>query len=265
MQNPSPIKKLGQHFLKNERYLTLETNEAAIQPNEVVLEIGPGPGALTGKLLEKATKVIAVEVDKRMVTFLQKKFSAEIENGKLEIIEEDILKAKLPKFDKCVSNVPYQISSAIIELLAEHGKFSVLIIQKEFADRLIAEAGERDYSRLTILANYHFTPVYLEFVPKGAFSPPPKVDSAIVKLVPKRQKPEVADEKLFFELVKALFIHRNQKVSKSFVNSRHFFKLEKDDAKELASKMPEEFREKKVYEMDLYELAELSNWLKELI
>ena len=262
MKNIAPIKKLGQHFLKNKKYVEKEVAEAEIKENETVLEIGPGSGILTEKLLQKAKKVVAVELDKRMVSFLEKRFGNHISEGKLEIISADILKTKLPHFDKCVSNIPYQISSAIIELLAEYGKPAVLIIQDEFAKRLIAEAGERDYSRLTILANYHFTPIYIQLVPASAFSPKPKVDSAIVKLMPRNKKPEVADEKLFFELTKGLFMHRNQKVGKSFINSRHVFNLEKGKAKEIVSKMPEEFKEKKVYQMGIYELAELANWLK---
>ena len=261
---PRAIKKLGQHFLKKQSYVNKEVEAAELSGEETVLEIGPGTGILTEALLQKAKKVIAVELDKRMIEFLEARFKKEIENGKLQIMHADILKTKLPAFDKCVSNIPYQISSSIIELLAACQKPAVLIMQKEFAERLVAEAGERDYSRLTVLANFHFIPMFIADVPRSAFSPEPKVDSAIVKLVPRNRKPPVDDEGFFFLLVKALFVHRNQKVAKSFFNSRHFFGLGKEKAKPIAREL-EQKTQKKVYETPIYELAELSNWLKERI
>lgn len=267
--HPKTIKKLGQNFLKNFKYVELEVQEAEIKADETVLEIGPGSGILTEELLKKAKNVVAVELDKRMVVFLKEKFASELNEKKLELINADILtlheKKQIPQFDKCVSNIPYQISSSIIELLAEYQKPAVLIIQKEFADRLVANAGERDYSRLTILANYHFTPIFLHTVPKTAFSPKPKVDSAIVKLIPRNKKPEVKNEKFFFEFTKALFIHRNQNVAKSFVNSRHFFNLDKENAKQIAGQIPEKYKNRKVYRLDIYELAALADWFNEKI
>ena len=104
-KHPKTIKSLGQHFLKNLKYVELEVNEAEIKPTETVLEIGPGTGILTEQLLKNAKKVIAVELDKRMVEFLKDKFGEEISSGKLELINADILKPdllSLDSFDKCV-------------------------------------------------------------------------------------------------------------------------------------------------------------------
>lgn len=256
--NLKPNKRLGQHFLIKEKYLDLSVKEANIGPEDVVLEVGPGPGTLTSRLLEKAKKVIAIELDHSYVHLLNEEYG----KRNLELIHGDALKVQWPHFDIFVANIPYQISSEIVEKLGTLGKPAVVMFQKEFAQRLIAQAGERDYSRLSVLAQYHFTPMFLADVPKAAFYPPPEVDSALIKLIPRKQKPHVENEELFFLAVKSLFMHRNQKVHKSFVNSRHMFSFEKDEAKKIAESMPH--REKKVYELDMYELVEVSDYLSSI-
>lgn len=254
-----PSKKLGQHFLIDRNVIRREVEEAEIKENETVLEIGPGLGFLTKELVKKARKVVAIEKDKKLIEILKN----ELKDAKnVEIMQGDALRVKWPSFDKCVANIPYQISSGVIENLGKKQKFSILILQKEFAERLIAEAGKENYSRLTILARYFFTPVIVLDVPRNAFCPQPEVDSAMVKLYPKKSKPNVKDEKFFFLLTRALFNHPNQNVAKAFIHSRHEFRLSKEKAQEIARSLP--LREKKVYHLSLDEIAQISNHLANL-
>lgn len=252
-----PSKRLGQRFLVDKNIIRKFIEEADIKPNEVILEIGPGFGNITKELVNKA-KVIAIERDPRLVGELEKQ---DIENVK--IINGDVLKTELPAFDKCVSNIPFQISSKVIEKLGKKQKFSVLILQKEFAKRLMAEPGERNYSRISILAQYFFIPVFIKEISRECFRPRPMVDSAIVKLVPRRVKPDVRNEKLFFLVVRSLFSHKNQKISKAFVHSRHEFKLDKKEAKTISKNIP--YKDEKVHNLSIDKLSEIANYLESKI
>ncbi|MCK4551266.1 MAG: ribosomal RNA small subunit methyltransferase A [Candidatus Aenigmarchaeota archaeon] len=247
------IKKLDQHFLKNRKFVELELEAADIKKTETVLEIGPGPGVITEELVTRAKKVVAIEYDRRFAEHIRENYP------KVELICGDAVKVDFPDFDKCVSNLPYSISSPIIIKLGKLGKFAVLMLQKEFAERLIAKPGERNYSRLSLMANYFFVPEYIKTVPKEAFRPKPKIESAIVRLTPKMDKPKPKDEEMFFKVAEALFCHKNQKAKKAFINSRHFFKLDKEKAKELAVEMPN--AEKKVKDLTLEDVVEIGDWM----
>jgi len=251
-----PAKKLGQNFLVDKNIVKLEIKEAEVSADETVLEIGAGYGALTLELAKIAKKVIAVEIDDELVPLLEKRLAEEgLKN--VDIICEDVLKAEMPPFDKCVSNIPYQISSKIIEMLGKYGKFSVLIMQKEFAERLVAQPGEKNYSRISILAQYHFIPVFVRKVGKKCFYPVPKIDSAIVKLYPRKVKPFVSDEKFFFQFVKAVFIHKNQKLWKAVSHSKREMEVDKKILSELGKKLTD--ADVKVKDLDIDRVAAASN------
>lgn len=246
-----------QFYMDSERILDQEVEEAGIEKGDVVLEIGAGVGTLTKKLAEKAKKVYAIENDPEVVQALKE----EIKNyDNIEIIPKDALKIDFPEFDKCVSNIPYSISSEVIEKLSKYGKLSVISLQKEFAERLVAEPGSRDYSRITIRARFRFLPVMIREVSRDYFFPKPDVDSAIVKLYPRKSEFEVENEEFFFKTVKALFIHKNKKVRNSFYDSRRFFDLNKDKAKEIRDDLPNS--EEKVFTLNIKELAEISKFLE---
>ena len=256
-----PMKKLGQNFLVDKNIVKLEIKEAEVSADETVLEIGAGYGALTLELAKTAKKVIAVEIDDELVPLLEKRLAEEgLKN--VDIICEDVLKAEMPSFDKCVSNIPYQISSKIIEMLGKYGKFSVLIMQKEFAVRLVAQPGEKNYSRISILAQYHFIPVFVRKVGNKCFYPVPKVDSAIVKLFPRKVKPFVSDEKFFFQFVKAVFIHKNQKLWKAVSHSKREMELDKKILSELGKKLTD--ADMKVKDLDIDRVAAASNEMHDL-
>ena len=204
--------KLGQNFLIDENTARLEVEYADVTKDDVVLEVGPGRGILTKFLAEKAKKVIAVEIDKRLIENLENTLP-----NNVEIINKDILKIdfeKISSFNKVVSNLPYQISSPFtFKLLDYNFDLAVLIYQKEFAERMIAKSASKNYSRLSVNVYYKAECNLLKIVSKRVFNPVPKVDSAMVKLIP-RKTPAfyVENEEFFKNFVNVLFSYRRKKI-----------------------------------------------------
>jgi 18S rRNA (adenine1779-N6/adenine1780-N6)-dimethyltransferase len=187
-------KSKGQHLLKNPMILKEIVNKANIKPSEIVLEIGPGTGNLTMLLLEAAKQVIAVEVDPRMVAQLIKRVGISEYQSKLKLLQGDVLKTNLPYFDLCVANIPYQISSPLIFKLLSHRplfKCAVLLIQLEFAMRLVAKPGSEFYCRLSVNVQLLARVDHLMKVSKKNFCPPPKVESSVVRIEPKHPLPNI--------------------------------------------------------------------------
>jgi 16S rRNA (adenine1518-N6/adenine1519-N6)-dimethyltransferase len=206
----SPKKGLGQNFVVDAGLLERMISYAQIRGDEVVLEIGAGLGFLTELLAERCREVIAVELDPKLTMILRDRLSA-FEN--ITVLQGDILKLPVPPFSKVVSSPPYSISSPIIHWLIErNSECDVLIFQKEFVDRLVAEPGSKDYGSLTIFTYYRADADLLEPVPRRAFWPQPSVDSVIVRLKPKKPPFQLKDESVFYELVRTLFTQRNRKV-----------------------------------------------------
>jgi 16S rRNA (adenine1518-N6/adenine1519-N6)-dimethyltransferase len=204
--------KLGQNFLIDSNVAKREIKYADIKHNDIVLEIGPGKGILTKLLANSAKKVIAIEIDKSLIDRLKKTIPDNV-----EIIHGDCLKIDfkiLPKFNKIVSNLPFQISSPITFKFLEHDfKLAVLIYQKEFADRMIAKAGSKDYSRLSVGIYYKTKCELLETIPKTCFRPQPKVDSCIIRLAPIKTPPFKVFNEIFFQnMTKNLFNNRRKKI-----------------------------------------------------
>src|ERR1043166_3252977 len=206
-------KSLGQHFLHNPYYLGLIADALEIQKGEVVVEVGPGDGALTEKLLAFSCQVIAVEKDHRFIPVLKQKFAQEIKQGGLQLVEADALdfepsdwKLKAGSW-KLVGNIPYYISGALFKkFLTEKRQPSrlVFLVQKEVAQRI---AREKKESILSLSVKAYGVPLYIKTVPRGVFPPPPKVDSAILAVsgISRRNFKNAAHEKKFFELVKKGF------------------------------------------------------------
>jgi|EP00900_Chrysochromulina_parva_P002836 18S rRNA (adenine1779-N6/adenine1780-N6)-dimethyltransferase len=185
---------LGQHLLKNPLVTQAMIEKAAIKGTDTVLEIGPGTGNLTIKLLESAKRVIACEHDPRMVVELQKRLHGTEMLHRLTLIHSDFLKIELPFFNLCVANIPYQISSALVfKLLAHPHKFrcAILMVQREFAMRLCAKPGDELYCRLSVNTQLLAKSDHLMKVSKNSFRPPPKVDSSVVRLEPRNPAPQV--------------------------------------------------------------------------
>ena len=216
----------GQHILRNPSVIKAIIDKSGIAPTDTVLEIGPGTGVLTESLLAAAKKVICIEIDERMVSELRKKFQKYILQKKLQIIQGNCLHVDFPYFDRCVANVPYNISSGIVFKLLQGGpkfhkpteaasrrfKCAVLMFQKEFAQRLVAKPGDAAYSRLSVNTQLLANVSHLMKVGRKSFVPPPKVDSSVVRIDPKRTVPDISLAE-WDELMKVLFNRKNKKVS----------------------------------------------------
>jgi len=202
-----PRKRLGQHFLVDRRVAERHVEHAEIRPSDTVLEIGPGLGILTRLLVERARRVIAIEADRRFAAFLRDALPM------VEVVEGDALVVEWPRFDVMASNLPYQISSPLtFRLLDQAFRKAVLMYQWEFARRMVAEPGTSDYSRLTVGVARRAACEVLERVPRNAFHPQPRVDSALVALAPRPAPFPLADPDRFDAVVDALFAHRRKTV-----------------------------------------------------
>lgn len=227
-------KRFSQHFLINGGVLEQICNLMELTSEDTILEIGPGGGFLTGKLLEKAGTVIAVELDSRMCDYLAKKFPAHL-HPNFRLAQQDILRFNFdpipaPKF-KIVGNLPYQITSKIMFLLAgeleqvhyplrERISQLTVMVQREVAERITATPGHRAYNALSIALQFWFE-ARLEFeVPSKDFSPPPKVESAVVVLTP-RSAPavDVQDIALFAKLVKGAFSQKRKTIRNALMHA----------------------------------------------
>lgn len=204
--------RYGQHFLIDRSVATREVDYAQITKDDVVLEIGPGKGVITQLLARKAQQVIAIEIDQRLVKQLQTTLPENVTLVHGDAVQIDF--QALPRFTKIVSNLPYQISSPItFKFLSCSFSKAVLIYQKDFAERLVASPGMKQYSRLTVGVSYKARCRILEDIPKNCFSPPPSIESSIVELIPhKTPRFLVDDESFFFELTKQLFTHRRKRI-----------------------------------------------------
>ena len=254
-----PKKALGQNFLKSEKIAQEIAEAGEVGFDDIVLEVGPGKGILTEKLLEKAKKVIAVEKDEELVYFLSQKFSEEIKNEKLELISGDILQSQISnlkskKFKyKLIANIPYYITSHLLRTFLESDyqpSLMVLMVQKEVAERIVGakRKAKRNFSRFTLPrsgagsdASQNFVlpsskesllsisvkaygrPEIIRYAPAGYFSPAPKIDSAVIKIsgISKKFFQDIGEQK-FFETVKKGFSQKR----KMLINN---LKVKKDD------------------------------------
>jgi 16S rRNA (adenine1518-N6/adenine1519-N6)-dimethyltransferase len=179
----------GQHFLRSPDILERIASAAAPEGGEpLLLEIGPGKGALTRLLLPRVERLISIEVDPAMIAHLEKYFSHET---KLEIVKQDVLEVDLAQWGRCAiaGNLPYYITSPIVSrVFAAYGCWSqaVFLVQKEVADRMAAPPGSRDYGYLSVETQVYADAQVLFGVPPDSFSPPPKVDSAVILLTPRQ-------------------------------------------------------------------------------
>ncbi|KAI6118489.1 S-adenosyl-L-methionine-dependent methyltransferase [Pisolithus croceorrhizus] len=199
--------RFGQHILKNPQIaqtyasrLTYDRRKqktsdlANLRPTDKVLEVGPGTGNLTVRILEKAKHVTAVEMDPRMAAEVTKRVQGKPEQRKLDIIIGDFVKAELPYFDVCISNTPYQISSPLVFRILSHRplpRVAILMFQREFAQRLVARPGTELWSRLSANVQLYSKVDMIMNVGKNNFRPPPQVESSVVRIAPLDPPPPV--------------------------------------------------------------------------
>ncbi len=209
---------LGQHFLNHPGILKRIVDVADVRPEDLVVEFGAGKGSLTAFIAERGCRVIAIELDRTLYRVLRERFRF-AEN--VEILREDIMRFdlnSLPPY-KIVSNIPYYITTPIIFRLLEEGGsllLAVLTVQKEVAERIIAPAGSKRYGVLSVMVQMVADAEIAFYIPKGLFVPPPKVDSAVLKLT-KRASPRVpvSDMRLFKKVVKTAFRQRRKYIANS--------------------------------------------------
>ena len=205
-----PKKSKGQNFLIDGRVADRHIAFADIEPGDRILEVGPGLGILTERLLETGCETTAIELDVKLAEYVRNTFPD------VNLVEGDAMKIPFPKFDRFVSNLPYSISTPIIFKLLQHDfKKAVVMVQKEFAERMIADVGSVDYSRLTVNLFYKADCKILETVPASRFKPRPKVDSALVEIVPRKAPFDVLDEETFYKVTEVTFTHRRKKIGTS--------------------------------------------------
>ena len=219
-----------QHFLVDDRVLDRVPTYADEFDRSHVLEIGAGTGALTDRLLAVADHVTTVERDSDLAAFVREEFADARERGDLTVVEGDALSVDLPDYSVCISNLPYGVSSEVTFRLLPRGKPAVLMYQAEFAERMAAEAGTSEYGRLSVAAQHYADVEVVETVPKEAFDPQPRVESAIVRLTPRDPDYEVRDEAFFLDFVKAVFTQRRKTLRNAIRNTGHISGLDDTDA-----------------------------------
>lgn len=211
-------KSLGQNFLKDPHYLKRIADAAAVGAGDRVLEIGPGLGHLTAELAVRAGRVLALELDERLIPLLCKEFG---QQTNVEIVHADAIEYPYHELDgtwKAVANLPYYISTAVIQrLISSHERFSTLtlMLQKEVAERVTAGPGGKEYGYLSVLVQLYADARIDFFVPPGAFVPRPKVDSAVITLT-MRERPAVGrNEDFLIRVIKAAFSQRRKTLKNS--------------------------------------------------
>jgi len=209
------IKELGQHFLNDAAIASDIAALGEIVPGETIWEIGPGLGILSDALITRGAKLKAFELDKRMAGVLKRRFGQKIDLTLIDILKlnwtEELSKEQAPI--KIIANIPYQITSPLLYKLEEYSadiERAVFMIQKEVAERLTAQAGDKAYSLLTIRMRLKFDISLAFFVAADKFDPPPKVESAVVLIKPRQILPDLGDEKQFYSLINASFAHKRK-------------------------------------------------------
>ena len=232
-------KALGQNFLINQNVVDKIVESSQITKQDLVIEIGPGLGTLTKELLEKAGKVICIELDKKMINILQDRFSL---YQNFEIIHADVLQVRLNKIikdekekngfqtAKIVANLPYYITTPIIMKLLEDRldlESITVMIQKEVADRLIAIPGEKETGAITYSVYYYATAEGILEVPKDSFIPEPEVTSKVIKLTLRKEPPvELKSRGVMFKIIKSAFMQRRKTLLNALTNTKVFMNKE---------------------------------------
>ncbi len=249
-------KSLGQHFLKDKNIVKKIADLAEIKENEAVWEVGPGKGILTHELLLQKCNLTCFEIDESLHPILHKKFGTEI-----KLVNKDILKIDWKEYLndnqlKIVANLPYQITSPFLFRVTEHAdnfKRVVVMIQKEVAERINAGVGTKDYGKLSLKMQFYFNIEYGFTVKPHLFFPPPKVDSAVIILTPRKDKPVLEDERFFWRVVEVAFQNRRKMLRR---NLRLILSKEKIEELGECCKIELTRRGETLTELDFIELYE---------
>lgn len=261
-------KNLGQNFLIDEQVIEKIVNASEIKKEDCVIEIGPGLGTLTKELLEKAGKVISIELDKKMITILKDRFAL---YDNFELINNDVLQVDLKniiltekekglKNVKVVANLPYYITTPIIMKLLEEKldlESITVMVQKEVADRLIAVPSDKETGAITYSVYYYAKGEEIIEVPKTSFIPEPEVTSKVIKLNIRKEPPiKVKSPEVLFRIIKCAFMQRRKTLLNALVNTKVF--LNKDEGIKILKKigLREDIRAEKLKIEDFAKIAD---------
>jgi 16S rRNA (adenine1518-N6/adenine1519-N6)-dimethyltransferase len=249
--NFKPNNRLDQNFIINKKVIEKVSDLLDIKKEDIILEIGPGTGFLTRSLVQKANKVIAIEKDTKLCKLLKK----EIYNANLEIINKDVLKIDLNlfKFNKIVSFVPYSISRDLLYKIIKEKKKMILILQKEFAEKLIALEGYINYNAVSVISQTYYNIKIEKIISQTSFFPKPKCKSAIVSFDPIK---DVKFDRNFNKFIKEIFRYSNKNLKKSLKLSNYKIKENIKDKKIL------EILQSKVKLLNIKELKELYSYVE---
>lgn len=246
-----PKKSLGQNFLVDKKILRRLVSHANLKKDETVLEIGAGLGFLTNYLAREAGHVIAVELDFQLVTILRDRLK---NLNNVTIIDGDIMEVEIPFFDKCVSTPPYYISSSILFWLFKRDfTKAIMTFQDEFANRLGASVGSKEYGRLTVTTYYWAHVEILDHIPRSAFIPQPEVNSRIVYLKKRKLPFKVDNEKIFFRVTRDIFTQKNKLLRNAVIPLFRSIGMQKKVALKIADTLP--FNKKRPRELTPEEIA----------
>ena len=253
-----PLKRFGQHFLIDKKIRQIMIDTAQLEATDTVIEVGPGLGFVTTALASKKCHVITIEKDRTLANYLKNNFT---NNQNITVLQGDALEIRIPDHSKIVASPPYNISSKLIlSILESKFKLAVLLLQDEFVNRLTAPVGSRDYGRLTVTVQSKAHAEHIFSVPRSAFYPSPKVDSAIVFINPKIPDTPIKNPTIFNDLTRSLFTQRRRILRG--VLTKYLKRTYPTELNNILSRVT--FLERRILEIAPSELIDLSNLVYEV-
>lgn len=267
--NFSPKKHLGQNFLIEDQSVSKIIEFSKVSNEHIILEIGPGLGAITEKLIKVAQKVIGYEIDSKLFSFLKERFS-NVSN--LKLINQDILEVELPKHHKVVSNIPYSITGPLLEKLffTNNPPEGNLLIEKNIADRIFYKTDYQNFSRITITVNSFMEPVKRLQIGRKSFYPQPKIDLSLIKLKAKKRIHPLLEtlygRQFFLKFVAGIMPYKNKNLSNSinlFLKRMKISEITKDDIKKILKN--NNYKDNKVSQLPIKEFPNIAEKIYNLI
>lgn len=260
--NIKPNKKLGQNFLTDKNITKKIISVSEVSQNDIILEIGPGLGIITQELVNLVKKIYAIEIDHRLYSYLNDKFSI---YDNVEIIHGDILKVEIPNHNKVISNIPYTITGSILDKIffRINPPVGILTIEKSIADRIFLSGDYKNFSRISISVNTFMKPVLKSSISRNSFYPIPKIALSLIKLIPRDKiNPfflEMEPIAFFLKFIRGIMPYKNRNIANAI---ELFFKTQKDIqyTKEdiLLILHKDNYENKKVFKFEIDDYTEIS-------
>jgi len=261
--NLKPKKHLGQNFLIDENISRKIITTSEITSKDIILEIGPGLGALTESIVKKVKKIYAIEIDPKLSKYLSEKFSV---YNNIEIINDDILKINLPKHDKIISNIPYTITGPILEkaFFKQNPPSGILTIEKSIGKRIFLSENYKEFSRISVSLNAFMKPIIKYNIPRNSFYPVPKIDLLLIKIIPNENlHPFLLDgysTTFFLKFVAGIMPYKNKNIANAL---SYYFKatdqIHYSKEKILQILKNNNYENKKLFKYKIKEIVELSS------